>query len=72
MIDRVDGLTRSGRVASVGLRSSRIEIGGRAGGNCDRALDQAGGGTAAFAWSCLPVTEIPRCAPGCRAPGPDS
>ena len=72
MIDRVDGPTRRGRVASVGSRNSRIEVGGRAGGNRDRALDEAGGEAAAFVRSSLPVPEIPRRASGRRAPGPDS
>lgn len=72
MTNRVEALARNGRLASVGSRNSGIEVGCRTGGNCDRALDEAGGETAAFVWSSLPVPEIPRCAPGCRAPGSDS
>lgn len=72
MIDRVDGPPRRGRVASVGSRNSRVEVGGRAGGNRARALEEACREAAAFVRSNPPVPEILRRAPGRRAPGPDS
>lgn len=72
MIDRVEGPTRRGRVASVGSRNSRVEVGGRAAGNRDRALEEACREAAAFVRSSLPVPAILRRASGRRAPGPDS